>query len=60
MQCERTFLMIGSGPAIRLDKELFKGETNECETFDSPILMKFGEKHINDMFEAKNLEVFIL
>lgn len=60
MQCEANFLMIGSGPAFRLDKELFKGESNYCETFDSPILLKFGEKYSNDMFETKNLEVFIL
>jgi hypothetical protein len=50
----------GDGPAFRLDKELFKGMTNQCDTFDSPILMKFGEKHMNDMFEAKNCEVFVL
>ena len=53
-------MMIGSGPAFRLDKDLFKGESNYCETFNSPILMKHGEKYVNDMFETKNVEVFIL
>lgn len=63
LQCENNYISIGSGgdgPAIRLDGELFKGMSNECETFKSPILMKNGEKHVNDMFEAKNCEVYIL
>jgi len=50
----------GDGPAIRLNKEVFKGRTNSCETFDSPILLYDGQKHIRDSFNAKNFELFAL
>lgn len=63
MLCDYKNLTIGSGgdgPAISLDAELFKGWTSRCETFDSPILVKGGKKHIDDMFQAKNFELFIL
>jgi hypothetical protein len=49
----------GKGPAFSLDEELFAGRTNQCETFDSPPLIP-GERHIDDAFQAKNIEVFIL
>lgn len=60
MKAEVESLMFGIGPAIRLDKDLFHGESNVCETYNSPILIKNGEKYVNDMFEAKNTEVFLL
>jgi len=63
MFCDYKNLTIGSegdGPAIRLDQDLFKGRTSACQTYDSPILIKYGQKHIDDDFEAKNVEVFIL
>ena len=63
MLCEYKSLTIGSGgdgPAIRLDQDLFNGSTSSCETFDSPILVRNGEKHLDDIFEAKNFELFAL
>jgi hypothetical protein len=63
MQCSYETLtsgMGGDGSAIYLDKELFKGVSNDCETYASPVLLKDGKKNINDMFEAKNCEVYIL
>ena len=63
MYCDTETLTIGSGghgPAIYLDKELYKGVTNACETFNSPILIKGAERHVDDAFKAKNVEVYIL
>ena len=63
MQCAFDSLSVGQGgdgPAIYLDKELFKGVSNACETYGSPVLLEGGAKHTHDMFEAKNFEVFIL
>jgi len=48
----------GDGPAIRMDKELFNGSTAACESFDSPILVLGGKKHIDDHFQAANFEVY--
>ena len=42
----------GDGPAIRLDKDLFKGSSYSCETFDSPILIANGVKHQDNLFNA--------
>ena len=45
MHCDDKTLTIGSGgdgPAIRLDQDLFKGRTAECETFGSPMLIEDG------------------
>ena len=62
--CEHNILTIGSGgdgPAIRInDIQMIKGRTAACETFDSPILLPKGEKHVHDSFEAVNFEIFIL
>lgn len=55
-----TFGSGGDGPAIRIDEELYKGRTAQCDTFNSPILIYNGKKHETDEFEAKNFEVFIL
>lgn len=49
----------GDGPALRINEKLEKGQTNQCETFGSPILT-MGQKNIDDMFEIYNLEVFML
>ena len=48
-------VMIGSdgdGPAIHMESDLCKGQTNACETFDNPILIIGGKKHIDDQFQA--------
>jgi hypothetical protein len=47
------------GPALRINEKLEKGQTNQCNTFGSPILT-MGQKNIDDMFEIYNFEVFIL
>ena len=63
MYCEYKCLTIGSGgdgPAIRLDEKMTEGRTSACETFDSPILIHEGKKHIDDVFVAKNTQLFIL
>ena len=63
MYCEYKCLTIGSGgdgPAIRLDETVTNGRTSACETFDNPILVHEGKKHVDDEFIAKNTQVFIL
>lgn len=63
LQSHHDYLAIGSGmsgSSIRLDKDLFNGSSNSCETFGSPILMRGATKNLDDMFEAKNFEIFIL
>ena len=47
------------GPALRINERLEKGQTNQCNTFGSPILT-MGQKNIDDMFDIYNLEVFML
>ena len=61
MFCESKQLTIGSGgggPAIHLDSELHKGNTNACETFQNPILVLDGVKFEDDEFEAENMELY--
>lgn len=62
--CEHDALTIGSGgdgPAIRInDVQLIRGRSSACQTFNSPILLPNGQKHIRDSFEATNIELFIL
>lgn len=51
MYCEYKCLTIGSGgdgPAIRLDETLTNGRTSACDTFNNPILVNEGKKHIDD------------
>lgn len=63
LHCDWDTLSIGSGgdgPAIRLKENVANGSTSACETFDSPILIHNGVKHVDDAFEAQNVEFFIL
>ena len=63
MHCNLNYISIGSGfdgPAIRIDEKLSSGTSAHCETFNSPILINDGEKHVDDTFEIYNIELFIL
>ena len=54
-----SIILYSDGPALRVNKTLDQGQSNQCPTFNSPILT-LGKKNVDDIFVIHNLELFIL